>query len=191
MESHGGIPGFQTKEDFLRGVSKPVNPELFSIFRTVGFGEESGHGVPTVVGRYGREAFFFSKNVIDVTIPFETPNAQNNKRVPLKNSPKKSSDKFFSVPLKTALKTSSHSILKPTENEPFESTNMSKKILVFDSKVSPFARSQVITLKSSIAFVSFGSPNNFLKRISYADNMSFQFSMHEIAKKSKREITSI
>lgn len=98
VESHGGIPGFQTKEDFLRGVSKPVNPELFSIFKTVGFGEESGHGVPTVVGVYGREAFFFSKNVIDVTIPFETPNAQNNKRVPLKNSPKKSSDKFFQFP---------------------------------------------------------------------------------------------
>lgn len=71
VESFGGIPKSQTKEDFLRGISRPVNPKLFTIFKACGFGEESGHGVPAVVDAYGKGVFRFSEHVIDVTIPFD------------------------------------------------------------------------------------------------------------------------
>ena len=71
IESRGSIPEKMTKEDFYRGVSNPVNKKLFDIFKTCGFGEESGHGVPTIVSTYGEKAYRFSENYIDVIIPLD------------------------------------------------------------------------------------------------------------------------
>ena len=53
IESFGGLPKNLSKEQFLKGVSRPVNKKLFNIFKACGFVEESGHGVPTVVKAYG------------------------------------------------------------------------------------------------------------------------------------------
>ena len=65
-----GVFSVLTKEQFLLGKSKPVNKELFDIFRACDFAEESGHGVPSVVKVYGEEAYIFSEYFIDVVIPF-------------------------------------------------------------------------------------------------------------------------
>ena len=70
IESYGGIPRTLTKEEFLKGKSDPVNKRLFDIFAKCRFAEESGHGVPSVVRAYGRNAYVFSTNFIDVVIPF-------------------------------------------------------------------------------------------------------------------------
>lgn len=70
IESFGGIPKTLTKEQFLRGKSEPVNKQLFDIFRTCNFAEESGHGVPSVVKVYGEDAYIFSDFYINVVIPF-------------------------------------------------------------------------------------------------------------------------
>ena len=70
IESFGGIPKVLTKEQFLKGKSEPVNKKLFDIFRQCHFAEESGHGVPSVVGVYGEKAYEFSENFITVCIPF-------------------------------------------------------------------------------------------------------------------------
>lgn len=43
---------------------------MFDIFRQCHFAEESGHGVPSVVGVYGEKAYEFSENFITVCIPF-------------------------------------------------------------------------------------------------------------------------
>ena len=56
---------------FLKGVSEPVNKALMDIFIKCDFCEESGHGVPAVVNAYGNDAYEFSDNFIDVTIPFD------------------------------------------------------------------------------------------------------------------------
>jgi len=40
IESYGGLPRNLSKEQFLKGVSKPVNKKLFDIFKTCGFVEE-------------------------------------------------------------------------------------------------------------------------------------------------------
>ncbi|MBP5552567.1 MAG: hypothetical protein J6X41_04215, partial [Spirochaetales bacterium] len=39
-------------------------------FTLTGFAEQSGHGVPVIVARYGRKAFSFSDGMLKVTIPF-------------------------------------------------------------------------------------------------------------------------
>lgn len=81
IESFGGIPRALTKEQFLKGKSEPVNKQLFDIFRACNFAEESGHGVPSVVGIYGDDAYVFSEFFIDVIIPFNKegfdPNVKN------------------------------------------------------------------------------------------------------------------
>lgn len=71
IESFGGIPKVLTKEQFLKGKSEPVNKQLFDIFRACNFAEESGHGVPSVVNIYGKDAYIFSEYFINVIIPFD------------------------------------------------------------------------------------------------------------------------
>ena len=71
IESFGGIPSDLSKRQFLLGVSKPVNKRLFEIFKTCGFVEESGHGVPTVTKAYGDDSYIFDGKFIKVVIPFD------------------------------------------------------------------------------------------------------------------------
>lgn len=69
--SQGGIPEEMTKDDFLNGVTSPVNPDLMNIFIKCDICEESGHGVRDIVALYGYEAFEFSENRITVKIPLD------------------------------------------------------------------------------------------------------------------------
>ena len=71
IQSFGGIPNNLTKEQFLKGVSRPVNKELMDIFLKCGFCEQSGHGVPEVVNKYGEAAYDFDGSFIFVTILFD------------------------------------------------------------------------------------------------------------------------
>lgn len=68
--STGGLPANLTKEDFFRGVSKPVNEELAKLFIRLDLMEQTGYGVPRVTQSYGEEAFEFLDFFIRVTIPF-------------------------------------------------------------------------------------------------------------------------
>ena len=68
--SYGRVPFPISLEDFYRGDSRPVNRALFGLFSLVGMTEQSGHGVPTIVHSYGREAFHITDNGMVVTIPF-------------------------------------------------------------------------------------------------------------------------
>lgn len=69
--SHGGLPEGMTEEDFFNGVSHPRNAVLMRIFLNLGIVEHTGHDVPMIVKKYGREAFSIQKTHIDVTIPFD------------------------------------------------------------------------------------------------------------------------
>ena len=68
--STGGIPKSMTKERFLSGESRLVNPELMHAFVSCGLVEQSGHGVPVVVQKYGEEAYKLNGGFVKVTIPF-------------------------------------------------------------------------------------------------------------------------
>ena len=68
--STGGIPLNLSKEDFFRGVSKPVNEELAQIFIRLDLMEQTGSGIPLVIERYGKNVFEFLDFFLRVTIPF-------------------------------------------------------------------------------------------------------------------------
>lgn len=68
--SHGGIPHGMSEEEFYGGVSRPRNAVLMRVFLNLGIVEHTGHGIPMIVEKYGKEAFDIHQNYIDVTLPF-------------------------------------------------------------------------------------------------------------------------
>ena len=68
--SHGGLPNGQSEEQFFSGVSCPRNDMLMTIFNQMNISEHTGHGIPVIVSKYGKEAFEITNNYINVTIPF-------------------------------------------------------------------------------------------------------------------------
>lgn len=69
--SHGGLPTGMTKEQFFEGISRPRNTTLMRIFLNMDLTEHTGHGVPTIVNKYGKDVFMIEDNYIKCTIPFE------------------------------------------------------------------------------------------------------------------------
>lgn len=69
--SHGGLPSGMTKRHFFDGISKPRNATLMRIFLNMGLTEHTGHGIPTIVNKYGEEAFEIDSNYIKCVIPYE------------------------------------------------------------------------------------------------------------------------
>ena len=69
--SHGGLPNGMTKEQFFDGISKPRNASLMRIFLNMGLTEHTGHGIPTIVEKYGKDVFEIESNFIRCIIPFE------------------------------------------------------------------------------------------------------------------------
>lgn len=83
--SNGTIPNRIAKEDFLSGKTHPVNDELVKIFLQCHIVEQTRHGVPKIIKKYGIEAYDFGTSTITVTIPFDrsgfredVQNATNN-----------------------------------------------------------------------------------------------------------------
>ncbi|MDD4070512.1 MAG: putative DNA binding domain-containing protein [Candidatus Izemoplasmatales bacterium] len=69
--SHGGLPYGLTEEQFYMGFSKPRNVQLMKIFSLLNIVDHTGHGIPIIINKYGKEAFDIRDNYIMVTIPFE------------------------------------------------------------------------------------------------------------------------
>lgn len=69
--SHGGLPKGQTRELFFQGISRPRNDMLMRIFLNMNLTEHTGHGVPTILSKYGEKAFDIGESYILVTIPFD------------------------------------------------------------------------------------------------------------------------
>lgn len=86
--SYGGPPFSLSKEGFYHGTSVPVNKSLLTIFMAAKYAEQNGHGIPTIVEKYGRDVFSFDDGMLKVTIPlaFERPEVVNRKRIALNKS---------------------------------------------------------------------------------------------------------
>ncbi len=69
--SHGGLPSGMSTKHFFEGISKPRNTTLMRIFLTMGLTEHTGHGIPTIINRYGKDVFQIEDNYIRCTIPFD------------------------------------------------------------------------------------------------------------------------
>ena len=68
--SHGGLPNNLSRDEFFRGISWPRNLKLMKIFSDLDIVEHTGHGIPTIVEKYGNDVFEITDNYIIVTIPF-------------------------------------------------------------------------------------------------------------------------
>ncbi|MCD8373210.1 MAG: putative DNA binding domain-containing protein [Clostridia bacterium] len=68
--SHGLLKRGMTEEEFFAGVSRPVNDEFAKIFMQLHYMEQSGKGVPTVVKKYGKEAYHFGSSFIQCILPY-------------------------------------------------------------------------------------------------------------------------
>ena len=68
--SYGELPYGITEDMIFNGYSRPVNRGLFTIFMLCQIAEQSGHGIPTIVKKYGKEAFDFRGSAIKVTIKY-------------------------------------------------------------------------------------------------------------------------
>ena len=79
--SYGKIPDGMSKKEFLEGKSNPVNKDLMNLFLKCGIVEQSGHGVPKVVEKYGSGAFKFGTSTISVIIPFNLDGFKREKGV--------------------------------------------------------------------------------------------------------------
>lgn len=69
--SNGGLPSALTIEDFFEGVSKPINKKLLKIFNDLEYTDQTGHGIPLIVEKYGKKAFYISEHTIIVKIPID------------------------------------------------------------------------------------------------------------------------
>ena len=67
--STGGLAKGLTREEFFRGISRPVNAKLQKIFGQLGYVEQTGHGIPLIISKYGMQAFDITENFINVIIP--------------------------------------------------------------------------------------------------------------------------
>ncbi|MBP5162917.1 MAG: putative DNA binding domain-containing protein [Spirochaetales bacterium] len=68
--STGGLPVDFSEDEFFSGISHPVNLKLQKIMGQLNMVEQTGHGVPLIVSKYGRQAFDLGENHITVRIPF-------------------------------------------------------------------------------------------------------------------------
>ncbi len=75
--SNGGLPSALTREDFFAGVSKPINKKLIKIFGDLDYIDQTGHGIPLIVKKYGKKAFYISEHTIIVTIPLNKELLEN------------------------------------------------------------------------------------------------------------------
>lgn len=69
--SHGGLPSGMSTSQFFEGISKPRNTTLMRIFLMMGLTEHTGHGIPTIINRYGKDVFQIEDTYIRCTIPFD------------------------------------------------------------------------------------------------------------------------
>ena len=70
--SYGGLPFGQTEENFFKGISKPRSEGFMRILRDLDFAERTGHGIPQIIGKYGKKVFNITDSFILVTLPFDS-----------------------------------------------------------------------------------------------------------------------
>lgn len=68
--SHGLLREDLSREDFYKGVSKPVNEAFADIFLKLHYMEQSGKGTSVIINRYGEEVFHFGTSYIECILPF-------------------------------------------------------------------------------------------------------------------------
>lgn len=135
--SHGGLPNGMTKEQFFDGISKPRNATLMRIFLNMGLTEHTGHGIPTIVEKYGKDVFEIENNYIRCTILFnqDVIDQIDNKNVGLNKTEKKVIELLIENPSLTSIELSEKiGVTKRTIERTFKSLQEKKMIERVGSK---------------------------------------------------------
>ena len=135
--SHGGLPNGMTKEQFFDGISKPRNATLMRIFLNMGLTEHTGHGIPTIVEKYGKDVFQIENNYIRCTILFnqDVIDQIDNKNVGLNKTEKKVIELLIENPSLTSIELSEKiGVTKRTIERTFKSLQEKKMIERVGSK---------------------------------------------------------
>ena len=69
------------KDEFFKGISRPVNAKLQKIFGQLGYVEQTGHGIPLIISKYGMQAFDITENFVNVVIPFNREFAEKQPEI--------------------------------------------------------------------------------------------------------------
>ena len=77
ISTGGLVEGFR-KDEFFKGISRPINAKLQKIFIQLGLAEQTGRGIPMIIRKYGEQAFDIYDNYINVIIPFNNKVSRNN-----------------------------------------------------------------------------------------------------------------
>lgn len=123
--SVGGLPDGLTVEEFYEGKSKPVNLELQQIMVQLDYIEQTGHGVPLIVSRYGKEVFDITENFITVTIPL---NRRTKGKNDLEKRKKEQIDNKDKEILKLMKENSSISVNEISKQVDLGTTTLTKRI---------------------------------------------------------------
>lgn len=142
--SHGGLPNRMTKDQFFDGISKPRNATLMRIFLNMVLTEHTGHGIPTIVEKYGKDVEKYGKDVFEIgsnyircTIPFEQEviDQIDNKNVGLNKTEKKVIELLIENPSFTSIELSEKiGVTKRTIERTFKSLQEKKMIERVGSK---------------------------------------------------------
>lgn len=74
ITSTGGLPHGVTKEEFLKGYSFPVHPELMRVFKDLDLVEQLGTGIIRILKVYDESVYEFTPNFIRVIFKFNEYN---------------------------------------------------------------------------------------------------------------------
>lgn len=72
ISSTGGLPINVSKDDFLKGFSAPIHPELMRIFKDLELVEQLGTGIIRILKSYSKDVYEFSDNFIRVNFTFKS-----------------------------------------------------------------------------------------------------------------------
>lgn len=86
ITSHSGIPKEITVNDFFNGVSHPRNTVLMRIFLKLGIVEHTGHGIPKIIEKYGKQVFDIHDTYVNVIIPFNPKVTRKMIKGPVKDT---------------------------------------------------------------------------------------------------------
>lgn len=81
ITSSGGIPENFTKEEFLKGYSSPVNPELMRVFKDLDLVEQLGTGIKRILKYYDEDIYKFTPNFIKVDFVFNKNTLSNDENI--------------------------------------------------------------------------------------------------------------
>ena len=95
--SHGNVLQHISKDEFYRGESKPVNPQLAKIAMNLKITENVGKGNRDIVRMYDKKAFEFLENTLLVKIPYDKSVIKFNSDFNNNNIPKTIEDKIIEL----------------------------------------------------------------------------------------------